>query len=94
MHPLACSPKTGQRLRHGPALRERAKMVELPAVTALFADIASPKPKRAWDLNPSPGTAQEMPPPPLVMSLYVSAAAVVDSMLISATRSCICDVAP
>ena len=63
---LTCSPKTGQRLRHGPALRERAKTVELPAVSALFADIASKRPTRAWDLNPNPGAAQEMPPPTLV----------------------------
>lgn len=63
---LACSPKTGQQLRHGPALRERAKTVELPAISALFADIASKRPTRAWDLNPNPGAAQEMPPPTLV----------------------------
>ena len=60
------SPKTGQRLRHGPALRERAVTVELPAVTALFADIVSRNPQRPWDLNPNPGAAQQMPPPPLV----------------------------
>jgi hypothetical protein len=63
---FACSPKTGRRLRHGPALRERAKTVELPAVSALFADIASKRPTRPWDLNPNPGAVQGMPPPPLV----------------------------
>jgi hypothetical protein len=35
-------------------------------VSALFADIASKRPTRAWDLNPNPGAAQGMPPPPLV----------------------------
>lgn len=67
---MSRSPKTGQRLRYGLAMRERAKTVELPALTALFADIASPKPMRAWGLNPNPGTIQE----PLTSSLLVRTA--------------------
>lgn len=45
-----CSPETGRKLRFGPAMTARMATVELPLVTALFADIsaAGPKRQRAW----------------------------------------------
>lgn len=49
--------------------------MELPALTALFADIASPNPARTWDLNPDPGTVQPQPIVPLVSTLTICFAA-------------------
>lgn len=68
-HSLRDSPKTGRRLRYGPAMKEATKHVELPQLAALFADIASPAPRRLWDLNTQPAgssVAPSRPPTPLV----------------------------
>lgn len=66
--PSCCSPKTGRRLRFGPAMRERTKHVELPGLAALFADIASPAPTRPWDLNTEgANNAPSRSPTPLVI---------------------------
>lgn len=56
------SPKTGECLRFGPAMRQAATSVHLPGVAALFADIASQAPQRPWDLRPpSPPPVRSFP---------------------------------
>ena len=58
----ARSPETGRKLRFGPAMAARMSSVELPLVTALFADIsaAGPKRQRAWTAA-APQLAQRGP---------------------------------
>ena len=62
-----CSPETGRKLRFGPAMTARMATVELPLVTALFADIsaAGPKRQRAWAAA-APQPAQRGPAAPSV----------------------------
>lgn len=59
-----CSPGSGQKLKYGKAMQARASHVELPGVTALFADISSrgAERQRRW----SPKT----PSTPRVRAVY------------------------
>ena len=47
------SPETGRKLRFGPAMAIRTNAVDLPSVTALFADVSSRglKRQRRWSPN-------------------------------------------
>ncbi len=50
------SPETGRKLRFGPAMAVRTNVVDLPSVTALFADVSSRGLKRQRRWSPSPAS--------------------------------------
>lgn len=58
---MPCSPGTGQRLKYGKAMQARTSQVELPSVTALFADISSKGPERQRRWSPRTPITPKVP---------------------------------